>query len=131
MLIERTRPTNPVMVRAGRKIVLIIAAVHIIVSIVGFFVNLYTHYFLVIPVAVIIFQVAVTVAMIQGWNMARYFIGLNTAVWAISAGVAIFTMPLWTIFLYIPAFLYAVYASALLFTSKNVCEYMYEKNEGW
>jgi len=131
------RPINPAMVREGRKIVLTVAAVHIASSIVGFFSHLYTFYFFFVAFSIFIFHVMVTVALVRGWNMARYMFAINTMFWAYNAVANIlFTGVLSGNFTWVSVFsgvtfLYAICAGTLLFTSKDVEEYMYDKNEGW
>lgn len=129
---RKKRPTNPKMVRTGRKIVLTIGAVHIAVSLGGFFANLYAYYFFMIAFVIFALQIMLAVALIRGWTLARYLFAVNTTFLAISAGMAVFDEFFsWITLVRVPLFLYAAVAGALLFTSKDVCEYMYEMQEGW
>ena len=119
-------------VRVGQKIVRVVAAVHIVMSFVHFFVNLYTYHFFSIAFVILVCHIGLAVALIRGFMLVRYLMAANAAFVAWGAADVLLSenLSLWVVLFHLLIFVVAVWASYLLFFNKSVTAYMLERNDG-
>jgi len=113
-------------VRVGRRIVLTIAILNIVMSVLSFFIDF--------NIISLIVQIALSIALIYGVTWVRYYLAIGFGLSGIGAlyiaGLASVRFPLWAVLFFLAYAIFLFGTCVLLFTSKSVSEYMYAKKHG-